>query len=218
MLRLISPLLLILSCSLFFFSCEDPEEHPAKEVGRFYNIQSNGMVKYKLVTGAENKVISTTMDNNSYYASSGTLHVNGVGNMTIAVRNIYQLWCNGCDVVNPEPLVADTLNMYVHGGSVKLKDIYITGYLGLMGMNLGQHEFSGWASFFNVSTVNLVSVEAFDLVTDSTYVSSTSAINTEVHATKVVNVFIHNAGNVYYKGNPPIVRLTRNGSGLLIKK
>ena len=61
-------------------------------------------------------------------------------------------------------------------------------------------------------------LKPYDLVTDSTYVNSYAAIATEVNATKVVNVFINSAGDINYKGNPPIVRATITGTGRLVKK
>jgi hypothetical protein len=207
-----------LFASIFFFSACDVEEDPAKPLGPFNRIQSNGSITFKLVTGAENRVISTSLMESLYNTGSGVLSVNGNGSMTIAIKDIKMLSCNACSVENPEPLVADTLNMNIHGGSATLEGIQINGYLGLGAVNMGTYEFSGYAHFFNVSTINLVSIEAFNLITDSTYVNSTAAVDTKVHATKCVNVFINSAGSVRYRGNPPIVRLTRTGSGELIKE
>ena len=65
--------------------------------------------------------------------------------------------------------------------------------------------------------MNATSVEAFDLVTDSTYVNSTNIFETDVNATQVINVFINSIGDVNYKGNPHVVRLTATGSGKLKK-
>jgi hypothetical protein len=102
-------------------------------------------------------------------------------------------------------------------GSVDLQNIQINHYLGLSALNTGRYKFSGTAAFFNVTNVNATNVEAFDLVTDSTYVNSTNIFETDVNATQVINVVISSSGNVYYKGNPPIVRLTTTGSGKLKK-
>lgn len=204
--------------SVFFLAACDIEEDPAKPLGPFNRIQSNGTITFKLVTGAENKVISTSLMESMYNTGGGVLSINGSGSMTIAIRDIKMLSCNACSVENPEPLVADTLNMNIHGGSAKLEGIQINGYLGLGAVNTGTYEFSGYAHFFNVSSINLVSIEAFNMITDSTYVNTTAALDTKVHATKCVNVFINSAGSVRYRGNPPIVRLTRTGSGELIKE
>ena len=89
--------------------------------------------------------------------------------------------------------------------------------MGLYAGGRTDSQFSGTAAFFNVANVNATSVEAFDLVTDSTYVNSTNIFETDVNATQVINVFINSIGDVYYKGNPPIVRLTATGSGKLKK-
>jgi hypothetical protein len=214
----IFPLALIAAASFLVTGCGDPKEFPAKALPPFNKISSNGFVTFNLVAGAENTVISTSMPESMYSAGGGQLNVNGIGRMTIAVRDIKILSCNGCSVENDGPLVADTLNMYMHAGSVDLKDIQINGYLGLNAQNSGTYKFSGTAGFFYVSNINATIVKAFGLVTDSTYVNSTNVLDTEVHATKVVNVFINSMGNVLYKGNPPIVRLTASGSGKLIRK
>jgi hypothetical protein len=209
---------LLLLVSIFFLAACEVEEDPAKPLGPFNRIQSNGTITFRLVTGAENRVISTSLMESMYNTGGGTLQINGSGSMTIAINDIKMLSCNACTVENPEPLIADTLNMSIHGGSATLEAIQINGYLGLNALNTGTYEFSGYSHFFNVSSVNLVTIEAFNMITDSTYVNSTAALDTKVHATKCVNVFINSAGSVRYRGNPPIVRLTRTGSGELIKE
>lgn len=214
----IFPLALIVTASFLLTGCGDPKEFPAKPLPPFNRIQSNGFVTFNLVTGAENTVISTSMPESMYNAGGGVLMVNGGGRMTIAIRDIKMLGCNACSVENDGPLVADTLNMYLHAGSVDLKDIQINGYLGLNAVNTGTYKFSGTAGFFNVSNINATIVKAFNLVTDSTYVNSSNILDTEVHATEVVNVFINSMGSVLYKGNPPIVRLTATGTGKLVRK
>jgi hypothetical protein len=217
--RLLACAALIISTCIALMRCEDPEEFPPRELPPFNRIQSNGGVTFKLVTGPENKVISTSMSETAYSVSGGQLNINAAwGSMTIAIRNLPLLWCNAC-TVEASGLVADTLSMYIHGGSADLRDITIAGYLGLSALNIGTYKFSGTVPFFNVYSVNNADVEAFNLVTDSTYVNSYAALaHTEIHATKVVNVFIHSAGSVYYKGNPPIVRLSNQGTGKLIAK
>jgi hypothetical protein len=216
--RLFTQALIASACIFNLIGCE-VEETPAKKLPSFDYIQSNGSVKFKLVTGVvDNRVISTNIAESMYNVSGNTLQVNAAGgSMTIAVKDLNLLWCNACSVENTEPLVADTLSMSVHAGSVDLQDIHINGYLGLNAQNLGTYKFSGYSHFFTVSSINLVSIEAFNLVTDSTYVNSTSVVDTEVNATQVVNVFINSSGSVRYRGNPPIVRLTKTGSGRLIK-
>jgi hypothetical protein len=206
------------SLSLLLIRC-DIEETPAKKLGSFNRIQSNGMVTFNLVTGAENAVISTSIMESMYSVSGGTLIVNAAGgSMTVAIRDLKMLSCNACSIGCPEPLIADTLNMYVHAGSVDLGDIQINGFLGLNAVNTGKYKFTGRASFFQVSSSNLATIKAFDLVTDSTDVNSSSISEVEVNTTKVVNVFINSMGDVLYRGNPPIVRLSKSGTGRLIKK
>ena len=198
-------------------SCE-VEEQPAKALPPFRTISSNGYVTFKLVEGVENQVISTSLNEMEYSVYSGTLSVNAAGgSMTIAVRNLYSLWCNACSVES-DGLVADTLNFSIHAGSIKLYNAHINNYLGLSAQNLGRYRFSGYVPFFNFSTTNLASVEAYNLVTDSTYINSTSVTDAEVNATQVLNVFINSVGGVNYKGDPPVVRATITGMGRLVKK
>ncbi|MBL0740431.1 GIN domain-containing protein [Chryseolinea lacunae] len=199
--------------------CCEPREYPAKVLPAFSAIQSNGYVTFNLVSGAENRVISTSLADAMYSVSNGVLVVNATGGkMTMSVNSLTRLNCNACSVENDAPLVADTLSMVIHAGSVNLQNITIHGYLGLTAQNTGTYKFSGTVPFFQVSNVNATSVKAFDLLADSVYVSSMNALPTEVNASKVVNVFIMSSGDVYYKGNPDIIRLTNTGSGKLVKK
>jgi len=198
------------------FAC-DPHEDPAKPLPPFGNVWCNGPMSFKLVTGAANGVVSTSLLDQQYNVSGGTLSINGSGAMTLAVKDINSFWCNGCTIENDGALYADTLNMTVHGGHVDLNDLTISGWLGITSENLGSHEFTGTTNFFYVVTTNLSAIDAFQLVADSVYVDSNSISNAEVTATQVVNVFIRSLGSVKYKGNPPVVRLTKTGSGSLIK-
>ncbi len=56
------------------------------------------------------------MMDQEYNVGGHTLQINGIGSMTIAVKDINQFFCNGCTIENDGELVADTLNMTVHGG------------------------------------------------------------------------------------------------------
>ena len=137
--------------------------------------------------------------------------------MTVAVKNMGLLWCNGCTVGTKDRLVADTINMYIHAGDAELHDIHVNGRLSLQADNMGTYRFSGYANDFHTRTTNLATVEAFELVTDSTHVFTQSIANTLVHATKVLEATIGGNGGVIYKGNPPVIRSYGPGSGRLQK-
>lgn len=202
---------------LSLFSC-DVEETPAKQLGPFNKISSNGPVTFTFVQGAENKVLTTSMMDNYYSVSNGQLNINGMGSMTIAIKNLYLLWCNSCSVENNGPLVVDTLNFYMHGGSMKFSDIHVNNILQINAINTGTYKLSGTAAFVNLSTINLVSYEAYNLITDSTYINTTSILDAELHTTHVVNAFINSMGSVNFKGNPPIVRASISGQGKMVRK
>ena len=112
----------------------------------------------------------------------------------------------------------DTLNLYVHAGSVTLNDLQINKILQLNALNTGTYKLSGTATFLNLSIVNATLFKGYGLITDSTYINTTNAFDAEVYATQVLNAFISSSGNVNYKGNPPIVRVTATGSGKAVKK
>ncbi|HEY9049509.1 MAG TPA: DUF2807 domain-containing protein [Ohtaekwangia sp.] len=193
------------------------EESPAKALGPFNHISSNGGVTFNFIQGVDNKVISTSMSDSYYNVSNGQLSINSPGgSMTIAVRNI-DLWCNACSVENSGTLVMDTLIMYLHAGSVKFNDVHI-GALGINAVNTGSYKLSGSANYLNLTLTNAVSFKGYDFITDSTYINSQNAFDAEVNATKVLNAFIYSMGNVNYKGNPPVVRVTSTGSGKAVKK
>jgi uncharacterized lipoprotein len=58
--RLFTQTLIALACLFYLAGC-DIEETPAKKLSSFDYIQSNGSVKFKLVTGVDNRVISTNI-------------------------------------------------------------------------------------------------------------------------------------------------------------
>lgn len=99
-----------------------------------------------------------------------------------------------------------------------LKDIYVNNILQINAINTGKYKLSGFASFVNLTTMNLVSYEAYNLVTDSTYINTTSILDAELHTTQVVNAFINSMGSVNFKGNPPVVRATITGQGKMVRK
>ncbi len=60
-----------------------------------------------------------------------------------------------------------------------LNDLTITGWLGINSQNLGNHEFSGTANFFYVTTTNLSAIDAFSLVTDSVHRQAAARYRTQ---------------------------------------
>src|SRR5688572_3423569 len=132
--RIFIKLTLFLFCGLV--GCDDPEEFTAKELDPFNTIHSNGAVTFHLVSGVENKVMSTSIGETQYSVSNGQLSINAAGgSMTVAIKDLDLLWCNACTVDNTDILIADTLNMYIHAGEVELRDIQINGQISLTAMN-----------------------------------------------------------------------------------
>lgn len=190
-----------------------------KSMSSFRSISANGSVTFKLVQGEEKtKALSTSMADANYSVSNGTLNVNGNGTMTIAVGGYTSINCNACNVESSGALITIRWPCPYMRGSAKFTDLNVSRYLQLNVLNTGTYEFSGTVPFFNATCVNLAKVKAYDLITDSTYVNTTCAVDTEVHATKVINVFINSAGNVNYKGSPPVLRRSGIGSGKLVEK
>ncbi len=207
----------VLIVCVICLSC-DPHEHEVAPHGPFKNISSNGFVSFKFIQGVENHIVSTSMMDNSYSVSGGTLSINSAGGtMTIAVRNITSLWCNGCSLESTEPLVMDTLNVYMHAGGMDMTDLRINNLIYIHADNTGTYRLSGSAPFLYVATTNLATYRGFNFVTDSTYVNTTSVGDALINTTQVLNVFINSIGGVQYKGDPPIVRATITGMGQLTK-
>lgn len=213
----ISALLCTAFLAMLLASC-DPKEYPPKELGPFNRIYSNGPVTITFVQGVENQVISTSMMDSYYSVSVGQLTINGLGSITIAINDLKSLYCQSCDIESSGPIVMDTLNFYIHAGSLKLSDLTVTNILQLNAINTGTYKLSGSAPFVNVNLINMASYKAYGLVTDSTYISTTSIADAEVNTTQVLNAFINSIGSVNYKGDPSIVRVTATGLGRVVKK
>jgi hypothetical protein len=81
--------------------------------------------------------------------------------------------------------------------------------------SVGTIELSGAASRHNVAVSSVGSIRAFDLETDTTYVSANSVGNAYVKANLFLHATINDIGSIYYRGYPEI-HLDVNGTGRLI--
>lgn len=210
---------LLFFATLTCMSC-DVQEDPAKPLAPFDRITSNGGgVTFTLVQGAKNKVISTSLNDAAYNVSNDQLLVNAAsGTMTIAIHNLDLLWCNGCSVKNKGAIVVDTLSLYVHSGSVELKDLQVSNLVSLIALNTGTYKLSGNTRLFKFSGVDSTYLKAENFSADSVYIISQCAVDSDVYATDLLNAFIASEGNVNYLGNPPVIRVTTTGLGKAIKK
>lgn len=194
------------------FSC-DRDEDPAKDVGQFEKISANGSMDIRLVSGVENKVLTTSLSENAYSASNGTLNINGNGNMTIAINEMESFYCNACDLECLETLILDSTDISIHAGSAEFNNLVVTSFVELTFVNSGSYKFKGSALKADLNISNNPRFEGYGFVCD-TLIMLSGYYNSEVHAKKYLDVtMIGGAPIVTYKGNPDSVTTSIVGSG-----
>jgi hypothetical protein len=101
---------------------------------------------------------------------------------------------------------AGTINLRLDVGKSR---VYV--HYGVVEINL-----SGKSTVSYISNKGYGPVNAFDLNTDYTFLSTKSPNDCYVSVNSEIGVTIDNIGNVYYKGNPNTVNEVSNSTGRLI--
>ena len=76
---------------------------------------------------------------------------------------------------------------------------------------------SGFSQVNYISNKGYGPIDARDLLTKYSYLSTMSPNDCFIWAVNEIGVTIDNIGNVYYKGDPPVINRQLNGSGQLIR-
>lgn len=203
--------LLLLSFTLV--NCKKKEK-PAKVVGPFSSIQSNGNVHITLVQGAENTVISTTLDDATYNATNGTLVINATyGSITIGISDLENISMNTGTLDNSGTITVQNFDVSIHAGEAELTNFHVLEQFEGSFTNSGTYSVSGSAAYSRIHVINNARYHGVDFQSDSTYISSMAAVDQEVYASMIFRTSIGSSGDVYYAGNPPVVDTTYTSFG-----
>ena len=136
----------------------------------------------------------------------------------VNIDTLCQIEYNGSgDISSTNTIQQDSLmlNIWEGAGSINLDiDVfrnYIYFHIGTADVN-----YSGFSHLNYISTMSFGPVDARDLETTFTYMSSSGSNNCFVKASNELHAQISSIGNVYYSGNPSI-SLNRTGTGELIR-
>jgi hypothetical protein len=212
-------LLLIFFTTLFSSCKKGPVEldYGPFNYGPINGAIANGAVVIKFESSPVNKIVS--MSKGMQIVNTGScLTLNGGGEITFGIRN-FSVQLNGGGVTNsanPGTLYINNLSIGGNAFDVDLKNLSVDSTLSIGMTNTGQCVLAGHAGYLSVSSNNLTKVFAFDLITDSCYVSQSSLNQVQVNATQKLKGVIMGSGELFYKGSPPVVNVSQIGSGQLI--
>lgn len=194
-------------------SCKKDNE-PAKELDPFKRIKCSGNVTISLVSGSENKVLTTTLENMSYSSSGNLLSINASsGTMTIAVKDLDAITMNSGSIANVGLVQLPALKLTTNASSVNFEDFHITGIFEGRFSNTGTYQFKGTAGYIDVNVKDNVLFKGKDFAGDSVRFYNEASGNQEIHAVNILRASIIGSGNVYYKGSPAIVDTNTLGTG-----
>jgi hypothetical protein len=197
-------------------------------LGNFNSITVNTVATVNLTRGENRETVLTVDDNIREYleivAYDGCLFVSTSDNvnldeftviMDITIPRLENVVINGvCDVVGQNRFVGDYLYLVLNGVGYIYLDLDI--YEVRSDLNgVGNVELSGTAvnQIANVSSVG--NLNAFELVTDTTYVAANSVGNAHVFVDDYLRAIIGSLGSVYYRGHP-VVSQTIEGRGRVV--
>jgi hypothetical protein len=194
----------------------------------FNSVVVNTVATVRITQGDNAEIVVTVDDNISDYivlgVLDGALHISSRNNVNlldftlvvdVTTPDIEAIYINGvADVVSENRLAVDHMYLELNGvGSIMLD---ITAYQIYSNINsVSNIDLRGSAvrQIANISSVG--NLNAFDLETDTTYVSNNSVGNAYVKVNRYLHAAIDSFGSIYYKGYPAI-HLIDNNTGRLI--
>jgi len=126
------------------------------------------------------------------------IEMSGVGFVkteTAITSDIFTLILNGASEINELNVNADSISTYLLG--------------------IGDLNYSGNSRVHTVLSSGTGNINAYDLSTDGTYITSNGSGNIYVTAENNLDATLNSTGNVYFKGHPKVVK-SENGQGKVV--
>jgi hypothetical protein len=128
-------------------------------------------------------------------------------NVYLTVNNLVSIYYMAAgNIISTNTIVSDSLNIAVWDGS-GLIDMDIQTVNSVLSLHYGSVDFA--ASYGPFHCQDLVSVFCF--------MNNRGSNDCYVNCTKQLEVEIENIGNIYYKGDPEVIKANITGTGQLIK-
>jgi hypothetical protein len=197
-------------------------------LGGFSSITINTVATVNLTRGESQEVVITVDDNIMEYVKftvfNGRFYVSTRNNVNlneftiifdITIPQIETIVINGvCSVIGQNQFTGDHLYLVMNGvGYIQLdldfyevrSDMNGVGNVNLSGSAVNQ--------IANISSVG--NLDAFELETDTSYVSCNSVGNAHVMVNRYLRAIIGSLGSIYYRGHP-VINQTVEGPGRVV--
>jgi hypothetical protein len=139
-------------------------------------------------------------------------------NVYISARKIWRIRYNGSgDITSTDSLKLDSLTVEVWGGCGTI-DLTLNLWKGNFSLNMGTVDFRlrGISAITSVYAGDYGLYDARDLKTGYTYITSKGSNDCYVKAINALDATIGSIGNIYYTGNPAVLKATINGTGQIL--
>jgi hypothetical protein len=198
------------------------------DVSSFSSIIVSTVARVNLTQG-ENQEVALTVDDNvrefiKFTVYNGQFFLNSQDNVNlqdftlildVTIPRVESFVINGvCDVFGQNQISGDYLYLDLSGvGYINLNLDYdvVSSQLG----GVGNVDLSGSAVNHIANLSGVGNLNAFELVTDSSYVASNSVGNAHVYVNEYLRAMIGGAGSIYYRGHP-VVSQTIEGWGRVV--
>jgi len=228
---LVFGILFLTSCDKGCMTTTGTETTVERTVSNFNHIQVWNNVDVIITQATENRIqvkagdniienIETTVEN-------GTLKISNQNkcnwmrsyekniSVLIDVKDLYELEIHGTgEIKSSNTIISDSLMLNVWDAAGKV-DLSIETQKSTIRYHIGTADifYSGTTRLSYISSNSFGPVDARNLESEQTYISSLGSNNNYVWATEILDATISSIGTIYYKNDPEILRTFINGSG-----
>jgi len=199
-----------------------------RQLRQFNSIVVNTVAFVEVTRGANQEVVVTADDNIIEYISTpvydGVLYISSYEGVSLSDFTMEL----DLSVTDLEAVIVNSVAAVEGSGNIDvdylLFEMNSVGNINIelnadevysVNNSVGTIELSGAAYRHNAAVWSVGSIRAFELQTDTTYVTTNSVGNAYVNADVYLRATINDIGSIYYKGYPEI-HLEDNGTGRLI--
>ncbi|NLP56616.1 head GIN domain-containing protein [Lutibacter sp. B1] len=203
-----------------------------RKISNFDKISVGGSFHVELFKSNENTItikgdenvlefIVTEVENNKlkiYFEKGYNINTRKAVQITVPFKNLEEVALAGSgDIISNDVIEADTLETSIAGsGDIELK--VSTNKLSSNVAGSGNTNFTGNTNDFNCSIAGSGDIMAYDLTSKIATIKIAGSGDVKVNVTDEIHTSNVGSGDVYYKGNPSVIKAKSVGSGDIIDK
>jgi hypothetical protein len=204
------------------YSCQKIKQPPASQTpvpSEFKNIAINGTVNLTLIGGSANEVAEVSGEAVGMTIVNNTLNVSGYGTISLRINSCDTIFVNANSIVNSSVPDFKHIVFICNTGSISANDIKASDSIHVISNNLFINSISGSTKKLNLNIKSTALFAGYGLIAKNANVYVNSSGDTQVTVTDTLRATINGNGDVYYKGNPPmVIPVVLSGSGQIIPK